>query len=126
MHNTYFCIMGFTFLVSIYLQEIIAIMMALSTFSAELQGRRVILFSDNSGAEKSTSKGSAKAFDHNQLVHAIWSHAVAHSIHLWVKRVPSKDNIADCPSRFEYEILHQLHARWRKPVLAELYLDGPV
>ena len=103
-------------------QEIMAIMMALSTFSADLTDRKVILFSDNRGAEATTAKGSAKAFDHNALVHEIWLHAMKYKIHLWVTRVPSKYNIADCPSRGRFVILNELQAQWRRPVLAELYL----
>jgi len=59
-------------------QEILAIMVALSTFASELSGRKVILYSDNVGAEKSTAKGSANAFDHNRLVHEIWTLALLH------------------------------------------------
>ena len=102
--------------------EIIAIMMALSTFSKELQGEKVVVYSDNKGAEATAAKGSARAFDHNALVHEIWSHALWHSIHLWIERVPSKFNIADSPSRFRYKILEDLEARWRRPVMAEMYL----
>lgn len=110
-------------LAAFVLQEILAIMMALSTFTDLLCGRSVVLYSDNKGAEGATVRGSAKAFDHNQLVHEIWSHALAHKIHLWVERVPSKLNIADCPSRFSYHLMvDEFDAWWRKPVIAELYL----
>ena len=40
--------------------EILAIMVALSTFADELRGRCVVLYSDNKGAEGATSRGSAK------------------------------------------------------------------
>ena len=99
-------------------------MIALSTFTAELADRKVLLYSDNKGAEGCTCKGSAKAFDHNMLVHTIWWHCFSHHIHLWIERVPSKDNISDSPSRFEYALLNELGAIWRKPVLVELYLGG--
>ena len=97
-------------------------MLALSTFSAELQGEKVVLYSDNKGAEATTAKGSARAFDHNALVHEIWSHALRHKIHLWIERVPSKFNISDSPSRFRYKILEDLRAKWRRPVLEDIYL----
>ena len=98
-------------------------MVALSTFSNEVQGEKVLLYSDNKGAEATTAKGSARAFDHNALVHEIWSHALRHNFHLWVERVPSKFNIADSPSRFRYKILEDIKAKWRRPVLAEVYLS---
>ena len=59
-----------------------------------------------------------------QLVHEIWTHALRHRIHVWVERVPSDYNIADCPSRRSYHLLRKLGALWRKPVLAELSLDA--
>jgi hypothetical protein len=97
-------------------------MVALSTFVPELQGRRVVLYSDSRGAEHATAKGSAKAFDHNQLVHEIWTQAMRFQIHLWVQRVPSEENIADLPSKCDYRLLKELGATHRKPVLAQLYL----
>ena len=118
-------------------------MVALSTFANELRGRCVVIYTDNKGAEGATSRGSAKvgmcvthgcgggfdiyhkSFDHNQLIHEIWSHAFQFRMHLWVERVPSKWNIADCPSRFKYNLMEALNAVWRKPVLAELYLGEP-
>ena len=123
--------------------EILAIAVALSTFASLLSGRSVLLYSDNTGkcrsapvemygnsvclagAEKATTKGSARAFDHNQLVHEIWYHAYLCKIRLWVERVPSKENISDLPSRFHYVLVRdKLKAEWRKPVLASLYLGN--
>ncbi len=98
-------------------QEIVAILISLATFKSEVKGRKLVLFSDNSGAEKSTVKGSSRAFDHNMLIHEIWTHAVAHDIKLWIERVPSEFNISDSPSRFDYKLLQDIGATWRKPVL---------
>ena len=47
--------------------EILAILGALHTFQDILSHRKVAIYSDNKGAEHSTIKGSAKAFDHNLL-----------------------------------------------------------
>ena len=94
--------------------EIAAIRVALCTFVNEIAGRKVILYSDNVGAEKATAHGSAKAFDHNALIHEIWMHVFIHKIKLWIERVPSKFNISDSPSRFEYKILEDLGAVWKR------------
>ena len=96
------------------LQETLAILIALNTFATELEGRKVVLFFDNSGAEKATAKGSAKAFDHNLLIHEIWSHTVSNEVKLWIERVPSELNVADLPSRFEYELVDSI-AAWKAP-----------
>ena len=47
--------------------EILAIFGALNTFQDVLTNRKVAIYSDNKGAEHSTIRGSAKAFDHNLL-----------------------------------------------------------
>jgi hypothetical protein len=105
--------------------EIAAILLALTTFTNELRGRTVVLYSDNVGAEKTSTKGSAKAFDHNKLQHEIWSLVLEHAIHLWVERVPSRENISDLPSRFEYQLMKDMGAAWCEPAIFDSVLDTP-
>ena len=81
--------------------EILAISMGLSTFQELLKGRKVVVWSDNKGAEGATRKGSAKAWDHCRLVHELWLHALQNRTHVWMERVASHDNISDSPSRWE-------------------------
>ena len=83
----------------------------------------MIVFSDNVGAEKCTAGGAAKAHDHNRIVHGIWAHAFHSRFNLWLERVPTENNIADAPSRFDYRLLNELGARWCRPALANLYLS---
>eukprot|EP00973_Karenia_brevis_P045061 6242044-Karenia_brevis.AAC.1 len=52
--------------------ELLSISLALSTFRPWLAGRRIIIHSDNTGAEVCIRKGSAKRYDHAQLVHDQW------------------------------------------------------
>jgi len=104
--------------------EIMAIAVGLSTFAEELRGRKVIVYSDNTGAEAATRNGRAKCLDHCGLIHEIWSHCWANNTHMWIERVRSEDNISDLPSREEYElVLGGLEAEWRPPVVASLYGD---
>lgn len=58
-------------------------------------------------AERATRKGAASQFDHNCIVHAIW--LVAAKVGLYVDRVASDSNIADLPSREEYEAVSNFH-----------------
>ena len=104
--------------------EILAILLALSTFRVDLEGRKVVLYSDNVGAEKGTARGSARAWDHNRLVHQIWTVAINCRIKLWVERVPSKENLADCPSRGSVALLRDLGATWIEPYMEASLLDG--
>ena len=47
----------------------------------------------------SLRRGSARAWDHAQLVHNQWLHAAMAQLTIWVKRVDTESNIADLPSR---------------------------
>jgi hypothetical protein len=76
------------------------------------------------GAERSTAKGSAKAWDHNCLVHSIWTQAFLQKFHIWVERVPTDDNVADLPSRMQYQLLQEIGSVWRQPRIADMYVTG--
>ena len=95
--------------------EVLAILLALTTFAAEVSGRRVVLYSDNCGAQHATARGSARSSDHNAMVHEIWEFAYQHQMLLWIERVPSERNISDSPSRFHYEEMVEIGAKWREP-----------
>ena len=111
----------------------------MATIANALRGRRVVLYSDNTGAEHATDKGSAKAADHNKMVHEVWTLALRscvvcvlgvwlrcllsrHNIHLWIERVPSKLNISDLPSRGRWQLMYDIGALWWEPVLPQLRL----
>ena len=97
--------------------------MALSTFKSQLQRQKVICFSDNVGAEKSTKKGSSAAWDHNAMVHQIWTLALRHRMRLWIERVPSAFNLADLPSRNSNDLLMELGGTFMEPIMDETLLD---
>jgi hypothetical protein len=104
--------------------EMLAIALGLSSFAEELRGRNVVIFSDNKGAEAAARKGTAKSWDHCQIIHEIWTMAFQIGAHLWIERVSSEDNISDLPSRTEYELLYdEFEAQWREPVIGRLFLD---
>ena len=103
--------------------ELLAISLGLSSFERLLAGRNVIIHCDNSGAESAVRRGTAVSLDHAQLVHAQWTHAAEHGISLWVERVSTDDNIADLPSRNEFQVLEQAGAQYVDPVLREQYWE---
>ena len=103
--------------------ELLAISVALKTFRQELRGTTVRIWSDNVGAEMAVGRGSAARSDHNGIVHGIWLEAWRLQVGLWIERVPSKDNVADLPSREQYRLLRQLRALWRPSVFPTTY-DG--
>ena len=79
--------------------EILAISVGLSTLQDLLKCRKVVVWTDNKGAEGAARGGSAKAWDHCRLIHEMWLHALQNGTHVWIERVPSHDNISDSPSR---------------------------
>ena len=103
--------------------EIMAALMALSTFAPLIFDRSVVLFSDNKGAEGSVRRGSARVWDQCKMVHEIWTLAFQLKLHLWIERVPSEQNLADLPSRCEYGIVQALGAHWMRPRLFQLFMS---
>jgi len=67
--------------------------------------------------------GSAKSWDHCELIHEIWFHALINQTYIWLERVASKDNIADLPSREKYGLMRELGCVWRPPAMALHYVD---
>ena len=121
-------------------------------------GKRVVVHSDNTGSEVdlccrcardqtitahwqvSVRRGTARSWDHAQLVHEQLLHAVQIGARLLVKRVATDDNIADLPSREarsmplsqrfmraslwqDFHLLHAIGAQKVAPVLHERFLD---
>ena len=103
--------------------EVLAIAVGLATFAHLLKNKKVIVFSDNTGAEAATKKGCARSWDHCNLIHEIWTQALCNRTHIWLERVPTKDNLADLPSREQYDLLCKLGAVWVEPKLASLYCE---
>ena len=91
--------------------ELLSIALGLSTFDKMIKGRKLHIFSDNKGAEASTRKGASRQFDHTCIVHCLWSKAAQLGIEMVIDRVPSKDNLADLPSREEYSLMHKIGAQ---------------
>ena len=97
--------------------ELLAIALGLSTFADVIYGRRVVVWSDNTSGEAAARAGVASSWDHTCIVHCLWKKAVQLRADLFIDRVPSGDNIADLPSREDYELLRVVDALWRTPLL---------
>jgi hypothetical protein len=74
-----------------------------------------------SGGECALRSGAAKARDHNLMVHAVWLMAARGGYGLWVERVPTKENLADLPSREEYALLQQMGSVKATPQLDKAF-----
>ena len=92
---------------------------ALAVYSAEaewrahgvdLRGREVNHFIDNTGALSAFVNGYARATDLARLSNMFWLLVAGMRVRPWLEYVPSLANIADLPSRDEYELLDRLGA----------------
>jgi len=95
--------------------ELLAILVGLITFADILEGYDVRIWTDNAGGEGALRKGASKSTDHNLLVHGTWLFAAKHRIGMFVKRVGTKENCADDPSREDYRLLSAIGAAWTAP-----------
>ena len=102
--------------------ELLSIAFGLSVFEDLLKNQNVHVHSDNTGAQHTTSKGIARSFDHTCLIHSMWTRAIELNMHMYVGRVPTKDNISDDPSRERYVLLDRVKAirlaPWLHPTFA--------
>ena len=78
---------------------------------AELAGRRVIHFIDNTSALAALAKGYSGVPDSAHIVHVFHAWAAAASTSVWFEYVPSAANPADEPSR----VLGLAERAWRLP-----------
>ena len=103
--------------------EILAVALGLCTWESSLQGRDLIVFSDNTAAEAILKKGCASACDHRALAHVFWSVIGALDMRVLIERVPTEVNIADLPSREEYDLLARLGARRTVAGLSRVFVS---
>ena len=85
----------------------------------ELRGRRVLHWIDNTGAVAALTKGYARAPDSVRIVHVFKAYCLGAGASIWFQWVPSKANIADLPSRKEYEMLRRFGAERRSMILPD-------
>ena len=96
----------------------------IKTFGKECEGKLVNLWIDNTAGDNVLRSHVAKCVDHNELVLQFWWETIVRSVHVDVKRVASKDNIADDPSRHDLSTMKLLKASWKDPIITIRKWDG--
>jgi hypothetical protein len=104
--------------------ELLSIVLGVHTFAAYITGTRVIIHSDNRGSELAVRRGSARTWDHAQIVHKIWEDLLTLRVCVYIKRVRTDDNIADLPSRESFRIFEHVGAIECAPVLPQVYNEA--
>jgi hypothetical protein len=105
--------------------EAYPVLVAKLTWRKKLQGRNVLLFTDNEGIKAALIKGFSGNYATMDLLNAIGAADAASDVVQWVARVPSKSNPADLPSRLEFAAAKdQFGAVEISPVLPVLGVGG--
>jgi len=71
----------------------------------------VIHFADNVAANSAIIKGGSSAPDMARIVAALHIRLVRQSIRLWIEFVKSEANLADLPSRGQFDLIRAMGAR---------------
>jgi hypothetical protein len=77
----------------------------------DLRGRTVNHFIDNTAALSAFVNGYSSSTDMAQISNMLWLLVAGMRTRPWFEYVPSASNIADLPSRSDYELLERLGAR---------------
>lgn len=88
--------------------EALGALTAITTFPEAFRGREVIHFIDNTGAMFNLANGYSGQTDMAMITHIFNAACAALGADVWFEWVPSAANIADLPSRGEFELLQEL------------------
>ena len=109
--------------------ELLAALVAYTTFADELRGSQVIHWIDNESAVYALVKGYSGAADSARIVNLYHCCVAQLEVTPWIEYVQSEDNLADLPSRGDFALLQTLggDGAFRAAVLPTLgSLVGPL
>ena len=95
--------------------ELLAGPLALATWPAVLRDTKLFHFVDNDSAAACLVKGYSPQVDSSPLVGDYWLKAAAAGLDVYIDRVESKSNLADGPSRLDYQMVHSLGGKYVPP-----------
>jgi hypothetical protein len=99
-------------------QEFVAVVLAIGSFN--LKKTAIHIFVDNNGVLYGFMKGRVKKNDEvNTGIGKTWLEFASRDIAPQFYRVESKSNLADGPSRMDFELMHKLNAKFVQPVLLQ-------
>jgi hypothetical protein len=96
--------------------EVLAGVAVYFTYPERVRGRQVNHFIDNTVALSGLVHGYARKLDLARMINAFHLQIAALDANVYYEFVPSKCNVADLPSRDEYELLDE-HGGKRTPML---------
>ena len=94
--------------------EIAPMVLAALIWRDALQYRQTLVVVDNDSAKDAAVRGYSPSLPSAFLVAALWQAFAAAGADPWFDRVPGPSNLADGPSRLEFQLLSSLGAKQRK------------
>ena len=91
--------------------EALAPVVALLADPEAFRDREVVSYIDNTGVLFGYAKGCSRDVPTARLVHTFHAVSAALGAQVWFSYVPSKANLADLPSRGEFELLEEMGSR---------------
>ena len=88
--------------------ETIAPVVAALSRPDQFRDREVICFIDNTGALFGLGKGDCRDVDCARMINVFHTLCAACNVSVWFEHVPSGANLADLPSRDDFELLHEM------------------
>ena len=99
------------------IQEQLAITMLTESYGEHIRNCCITVYVDNQGVLGATVTGSSRSPEQNILIARLWMEMAEGSVPLVIRRVESKANIADGPSRYFLDDLFHLGAYQTEVVL---------
>ena len=94
-----------------------AVILGLFSWHSWLQGAAVTIYVDNEGVRYALISGTSRCEEIALLVARMWHEAAQRGWGLLFRRVESKANLADGPTRDDFKHLEALQASWWPPEL---------
>jgi hypothetical protein len=100
--------------------ELLPVVMAKMTWRSLLFNSRVVYFIDNESAKDGLIRANSAVWTSRELIlHSVLCDAISRNVP-WYARVPSAANLADGPSRFNFELMNKIGAVQCTPVSLSL------
>ena len=102
-------------------QEAMAVVLWLFSRLTWLEATAIAIYVDNEGVRYSLISGTSKGKEIALMVARMWHEAAVQRWGLLFRRVESKANLADGPTRDDFSHLQDLGAEWKEPQMPDWF-----
>ena len=105
---------------AIFELEFLAVYLGLVLMLPYFRGKRVVVFTDNSGVLGALQRCTSKNATANVVIQKLCQFEEDHGFLVWLERVPSQSNMSDCMSR---EVMDHFEGLDRLPCNLDAFID---